>query len=103
MGWKNLPPIFYTVMDILADLANAALHCNTPALPHRLDYMVEIIVREETPNLQTELAGLTRESYLRRANANPAAYIDVFVNNFLGLSLGPAHRRHWVRRTSAAV
>ena len=99
MGWKKLPPIFYTVMDTLADLANAALHCNTPALPHRLDYMVEIIVREETPNLQTELAGLTRESYLRRANANPAAYVDSFANNFLGLSKGPTHRRRQVRKT----
>ena len=32
-----------------------------------------------------ELSGLTRDPYIRWANTKPAAYIDVFVNNFLGI------------------
>ena len=46
MRWKNSPPIFCTATEIVADLVNAALHCNTPALLHRLDDMVEAIIRE---------------------------------------------------------
>ena len=33
------------VTETVVDLANAALHCNTPDLLHRLDDMVESIVR----------------------------------------------------------
>ena len=43
--------------------------------------------------LQPELSGLSRDPYLRWTNENPAAYVDVFVDNFLGLAQGPAHRR----------
>ena len=78
MGWKDFPPIFCTETDTVADLENAALHCNTPFLPHKLDYMTESIVREAPPTLQTALTGMTRDSYLRRANTKPAAYVDIF-------------------------
>ena len=92
-GWKKSPPIFCTATETVADLANAALRCNTPTLPHSLDDMAEAIVREEPPTLQPSMAGLTRDPYLRRANSKLDAYIDVFVNNLLGLSLGPAGGR----------
>ena len=60
MGWKNLPPIFCMAMETMTDLENAALQCNTPALPRRLDAIVESIVRKEPPTLQPALLGLTR-------------------------------------------
>ena len=45
-GMENFPPIFCTAAETVVDLVNEALHCNTPALPHRLDDMAEAIVRE---------------------------------------------------------
>ena len=99
MGWKNLPPIFCTETEIVVGLSNAALHCNTPALPNIIDDMAEAIVREELPTLHPALEGLTREPYLRWDNAKPPAYIDIFVKDFLGLAQGPAHWRRQVRST----
>ena len=61
IGWKNSPPIFCTATETAVDLENADLCCNTSALPHRLDYIYEAIVREETPTLHLALAGLTRD------------------------------------------
>ena len=40
------------------------------------------------------------DPYLRWFNKNPAAFIDFFVNDFLGMAQGPAHwRRRRVQRT----
>ena len=74
---ENFPPIFCTATETVADRANEALHCNTPALPHRLDDMAEAIVREESPTLHLKLAELKKEPYLRYDNTNPAAYVDI--------------------------
>ena len=49
----------------------------TRALTHELGDMVEAIVREVPPILHMALLGQTRYPYLRRANAKPAAYIDI--------------------------
>ena len=83
----------------VANIVNSDLRRNAPNLPHRLDYMSEAIVREEPPTLQMALSGLTRDPYLRWANAKPAAYIDVFVDHFLGLS--QVYARWWshIRQT----
>ena len=43
--WKNLPPIFCTAIETVEDISNAALLCNTPDFPYRLDDMSEYIVR----------------------------------------------------------
>ena len=75
------------------DLANEALLFNTTALPHEANF------RETPQNLHPELAGLTRDLYLRRDNSKPASYVDVFVDDFLGLTQGPSHRQLQVRRT----
>ena len=76
----------------MAYLANTALLCNTTVLPHSLYSMEEYIVRKATPTLHMELAGLTRDPYLRQANVNPAAHVEVFVDDFLEISQGYAHR-----------
>ena len=54
--------------------------------------MEEYIVRKATPTLHMELADLTRDPYLRQANVNPAAHVEVFVDDFLEISQGYAHR-----------
>ena len=70
----------------MADISNTDLRLNTPALLHTMDDMSEAIVGEEPPTLQPKLVGLMKEPYLRQANANLGAYIDIFVENFPGLS-----------------
>ena len=98
-GWKKSPPIFFMATEIVADLANAALRCNTPIFPHRLDDIAESIVKEEPPTLQWALVGFTRDPYLRRANSNPSAYVEFFVTGFLGLAQGLTHRQRQVQKT----
>ena len=64
-----------------------------------MDGMEEATVREEPPTLQMSLSELMRDPYLRQYITNPAAYVDIFVDNVLGLSQGPAHQRCQVRQT----
>ena len=59
----------------------------------------EAIVPPTAPLLAEEHAKLTRNPYLRRLKAKLLAYVDVFVDNFLGLEQGPRHRRRHVLRT----
>ena len=54
-----------------------------------LDNIMEAIVRKELPTLHPALAGLTKYPYLRQTKANTSAYIDIFIDNFLGLAQGP--------------
>ena len=92
--WKNSPPIFCMVTKTVVDLTNEDLCYNTPALPHRIYEIAEAIFLEAPPTLHPALPGLTRYPYLRRPKANTAAYVDVFIDNFLGLSQVPTHRHH---------
>ena len=43
MGWKNSPPIFCTVTETVADLANEALRAHAPTMPHTLDNRAEAV------------------------------------------------------------
>ena len=98
MGWKNSPPLFCTAMETVADIANKSLRSHYPSRPHKLDDRVEEIVPPPAPPLAQEHAKLTRDSYLRRPKAKLLAYVDIFVDDFLGLAQGPwHHRRHFCR------
>ena len=99
MGWKNSPPIFCTAKETVADLANEALRAHVPTLPHKLDERVEAVLVEPGPSLDKKLGALPRDPYLGRKNSQLLQYIDVFVDDFLGLSQGPRHHRRYVRRT----
>ena len=99
MGWKNSPTLFYTATKTVADLANEALHSHQPSKQHQLDDRAEAIEPPPAPPLTQEHAQLTRNPYLRQPKAKLLAYVDVFVDDFLGLAQGPRHRRHHVRRT----
>ena len=99
MGWKNSPPLFCTATETVADLANKALRTHQPSKQHQLDNRVEAIEPTPAPLITQEHAELTRDPYLRQPNAKLLAYVDVFVENFLGLAQGPRHRRRHVRRT----
>ena len=99
MGWKNSPPLFCTATETVADLANEALRTHQPSKQHLLDIRAEAVEPPPAPLLTQEHANLTRDPYLQRPNAKLLAYVDVFVDDFLGLAQGPRHHRRHVRRT----
>ena len=67
-------------------------------LPHKLDERAEAVLVEPAPSLEKNLGALPRDLYLGRKNSQLLQYIDVFVDDFLGLAQGPRHRRRHVRR-----
>ena len=86
-------------METVADLANEALRIHQPSKQHLLDIRAEAVEPSPAPQLTMEHAALKRDPYLQRPNAKLLAYVDVFVEDFLGLAQGPRHRRRHVHRT----
>ena len=72
MVWKNALLIFCIAAEKVADLVDADLLCNTPALPCRLYDMAEAIIRESPTTLHMVLEGMMRYPYLRRSNTKPS-------------------------------
>ena len=86
MGWKNSPPIFCTATETVADLTNEALQAHAPTLPQKLDNRAEAVWVEPAPSLNKQLGSLPRNPYLGRKNSQLLQYVDVFVEDFLGLA-----------------
>ena len=99
MGWKNYPPLFCTDTEMVVETANKALRSHQPSKQHQLDNRAEAIEPPPAPPLTQENAQLTQNPYLRRPKSKLLAYVDVFVDNFLGIAQGPRHRRRHVCRT----
>ena len=64
-----------------------------------LGIRAEALEPSPAPLITREHASLKRNPYLQRPNAKLLAYVDVFVDDFLGLAQGPRHRRRHVRHT----
>ena len=62
MGWKNLPPIYCTATETVADLANEALRAHAPTLPHKLDERAEAVRVEPAPILNKHLGAMLTTS-----------------------------------------
>ena len=86
-------------MEKVADLANKSFRSHQPSRPHKLDDRAGAIVPPPAPPLAEEHAKLTSNPYLGRPKVKLLAYMDVFVDDFLGLAQGPRHRRRHVCRT----
>ena len=99
MGWKNSPPLFCTATETVADLANKSLCSHQPSKPHKLDDREEAIAPPPAPLLAQEHSKLTRDPYLQRPKGKILAYMNVFVDVFLGLAQGPRHCCRHVRGT----
>ena len=80
----------------VADLVNPALRCNQPYHKHKLDDRMESLVIMDSSPLQAFMEVLSRNPNLSCTNSNTAAYGEVFVDDFLGLYQGPAHRQRHV-------
>ena len=81
----------------MSDLANETLRAHAPTLPHKLDNRAEAVRVKPAPSINKELGALPRDPYLGRNNSQLLQYVDVFVDDFLGLAQGPRHRCHHVR------
>ena len=96
MGWTQSPPYFCALTETVADLANDALKTSDYGTqPHRLDELADT----EPPPTASRPATLHVDHNRRGYNRRPLAYIDVFVDDFLGLAQGDRARRNRVRRS----
>ena len=119
MGWRNSPPIFSTATETIADLTNQRLLDPTPAQPHPLDEQAEQVIPESP--LLTATSDSSSSSYKDAlvnsialawpsavsippardpslpSKSRPLSYVDVFVDDFLGLAQEYSNSRR-VRR-----
>ena len=103
MGWKNSPPIFCAATETAADIANDRLQSLTPAADHPLDALAEEFNTDPT-NLATPSStyALPVPTLRDPSLPNPStrlAYIDVFMDDFLGACQGDLSHRRYVRKT----
>ena len=98
MGW-NPPPLFCTATETVADLSNESLHSHQPSRLHKLDNRAKTVAPLPSPPLTEEHTKLIRDPYLRCPKAKFLSYVDVFVDDFLGIAQEPRHCRCHVLRT----
>jgi hypothetical protein len=84
MGWTNIPPIFSTATETVADLANMRLHQLLTPLPHHLDALAASIPSPPPapPPDMSLLPHIKRDPSLPSTD-RPLAYNDVFVDDFV--------------------
>ena len=111
MGWRNSPPIFSTATETGADLTNQRLLDPTPPLPHPLADRAEQVIPDNpllspmpddsSPSYKDVLVNSAASSGSGMpsavsippardpslpSNSKPLSYVDVFVDDFLGLA-----------------
>jgi hypothetical protein len=105
MGWKNSPPIFCTVTETIADVANQRLLKWRNPGPHRLDEVadtppeVPLVSLPPSNDLATAVPQPTTiNPALAHPNRRQLARVEVFVDDFLGVAQGNPQRLQRVRR-----
>jgi hypothetical protein len=106
MGWTESPPYFCSATETVTDIANdrIAKWRNPPV--HRLEVDTQVdVTDEEQPSVTTtspQLCALEfptdRDPLLVNRRARQLAYIDVFVDDFLGAAQGDVARLNRVCR-----
>lgn len=107
MGWVASAPYFCAATETITDLANAAYANSTPAKPHRLDEVAESPIATDTPTpattRTTSSAATTAPPKQHRPLGaqyarTPAAYTDVYVDDFITVAQGSRRRRLDIKR-----
>lgn len=114
MGWKNIPPVFGTVTETIADLANQRIQDPSFRPPeHHLDVMSESIpppdpLASDTPiaapsmspnlNSTVELPVSRRDPSLPKPTKR-LGYVDICVDDFMALAQDRLNKRRVRRRT----
>ena len=111
MGWKNSPPVFSTVTETIADLANQRIQDPTFRPPeHHLDVMSESVASPDPSASDTPSAApstspsrtspvevpVSRDPSLPKPTRR-LGYVDIFVDDFMALAQGRLNKRR-VRR-----
>ena len=105
MGWVESPPYFCAASETIADIANRDIHKRFP--PHRLDAVADTppppqLTPDQCPiNLLPSTPQPTDAPREPASEARPRpklAYVDVYVDDFLGLCQGGRRERTRVRR-----
>ena len=95
MGWTNSPPIFSTATETIADLVNDSLnfppHPDTSHTSHPLSTLAAT-QDESYPSTRTPDHAFSRDPCLPQGT-KPSAYVDVFVDDFIGLAQGLRTRK----------
>ena len=98
MGWRDSAPYFCVYTETVADLANEAINPTSDnpkwmSTPHKMDDRAAKVgdllhpphSKQDSPPTTDVPA---RNPGLRRARPKPAAYYDVFVDDFIALAQG---------------
>ena len=101
MGWKNTPPIFCTATETVTDLANHRLRQNKATPNHHLATLDQQMDKKKdniahipcTTSPNAPIALPTQDPCLP-VFTEPQSYIHVFVDDFIGLSLGLQYRNY---------
>jgi hypothetical protein len=115
MGWVQSPPWFTAATETGADIANSMLATNYVPAPHRLDAPAASAPEQPSPATEpaeTPMAtpgssipapvpalptpALT--SFPPGPRRKPVQYVDIYVDDYLGLAQGGARRRRRVQR-----
>ena len=105
MGWKNSPPIFSTVTETIADVANSALDQGNTTVPsHPLGNLARLqdddglapsapvsLSSSDQCKRHSSLLAVTRDPHLPKSTAL-LGYVDIFVDDFIGLAQGSKNR-----------
>jgi hypothetical protein len=91
MGWTNSPPIFSTATKTIADIANARLSSGWVPPSHPLDELAASVSAPPHEAYWGSKLMPPLEPYPNRDPSlptvgAPAAYVDVFVDDFVGLA-----------------
>jgi hypothetical protein len=113
MGWVESPPWFTTATETGADLANTLLATDYQPSPHRLDAVAATPppATEPTPPLFADrpfdnslpapvpsLPPPSPDDLPRGPRRKPLQYVDIYMDDYLGLVQGGPRRRNRVQR-----
>ena len=104
MGWKNSGPAFCTATETIADMTNKVIAEGKHQPPHPLETIASTMDYKAKPEVTTSLTthqpGIipARSPILRRPAPKRAAYVDVFVDDFIALVQGCPTQLSRVRR-----
>lgn len=100
MGWVESPPLFCVATETIADLANASLQQGISVPPHRLRALADTPAPPfeiPRPPELTTFESTALPNHPVGPCRRPLKYVDVYVDNFIGLAQGNSNTCNQVR------
>lgn len=104
MGWKNSGPAFCAAIETIADMTNKVISEGNPQPSHPLETIAQNMDHHSKPPTIASLAAHQpgviplRSPFLHRPTPKQAAYVDIFVDDFIALVQGYPQQLARVRR-----